>query len=156
MIYTTMESPIGTLTIAGEGDTVHWLLFPDNRHEPKARPGWMFDAGAFPEARRQLAEYFAGKRRDFDLDIAPAGTPFQQTVWQRLTTIPYGQTWSYRQLAESVGNAKAVRAVGLANGRNPVPIVVPCHRVIGSDGSLTGFGGGLDTKRFLLELEARG
>ena len=104
---------------------------------------------------RQLDEYFAGTRREFDLPLAPDGTPFQLRVWQALQTIPYGGTWSYRELAAAVGNVQAVRAVGLANGRNPLPIVIPCHRVIGSDGSLTGYGGGLPTKRSLLALEHR-
>ncbi len=155
MIYTTMESPVGTLTLAGQGHTLHFLLFPDNRHEPQSRADWTFESDAFGEARRQLGEYFAGSREVFELDLAPAGTPFQMAVWRLLSTIPYGKTWSYRQLAEAVGNEKAVRAVGLANGRNPLPVIVPCHRVIGSNGSLTGFGGGLDAKRTLLELEAR-
>lgn len=153
MIYTTMESPVGTLTLAGEGDTLHFILFRDNRHVPKSRDSWAFDADAFAAAKAQLREYFDGKRQSFELDLAPHGTEFQTTVWRLLSTIPYGATWSYRQLAEHAGNVKAVRAVGLANGRNPLPIVVPCHRVIGSDGGLTGFGGGLDAKRCLLQIE---
>ena len=102
---------------------------------------------------RQLAEYFARKRRTFDLELAPVGTPFQLAVWRILSTIPYGETLSYREVALTLGQPEAVRAVGAANGANPIPIVVPCHRVIGSDGSLTGFGGGLDNKLLLLELE---
>jgi methylated-DNA-[protein]-cysteine S-methyltransferase len=104
-------------------------------------------------ARVQLEEYFSGNRKQFDLPLAPQGTPFQQEVWHTLATIPYGETISYAQLAQRIGKPTAMRAVGAANGRNPLPIVLPCHRVIGADGSLTGFGGGLPTKQFLLELE---
>ncbi|MBO0838982.1 MAG: methylated-DNA--[protein]-cysteine S-methyltransferase, partial [Actinobacteria bacterium] len=103
----------------------------------------------------QLDAYFAGELTEFSLPLAPAGTQFQRQVWAALQQIPYGQTWSYGQLAEKIGNPAAVRAVGLANGRNPIAVVIPCHRVIGADGSLTGYGGGLDRKRFLLDLEAR-
>ena len=105
------------------------------------------------EARRQLDDYFAGTRRDFDLPLSPRGTEFQRNVWRTLAAIPYGSTWSYRDLAQRIGRPAAMRAVGAANGRNPLPIVLPCHRVIGADGSLTGFGGGLPTKAFLLRLE---
>jgi methylated-DNA-[protein]-cysteine S-methyltransferase len=107
-------------------------------------------------AADQLAAYFAGERTDFDLPLSPSGTPFQLSVWRALLSIPYGETISYRELARRIGNAKAVRAVGAANGRNPIPIIVPCHRVIGADGSLTGYGGGLPRKRLLLELEGAG
>ena len=105
------------------------------------------------ETRRQLEDYFAGERRDFDLPLSPHGTEFQCEVWLTLAHIPYGETWSYRDLAQRIGRPSATRAVGAANGRNPLPIVLPCHRVIGADGSLTGFGGGLPTKAFLLRLE---
>src|SRR5690606_26909033 len=105
------------------------------------------------ETRRQLEEYFAGTRRDFELPLSPQGTQFQRNVWRTLAAIPYGRTWSYRDLAQRIGRPSAMRAVGAANGRNPLPIVLPCHRVIGADGSLTGFGGGLPTKAFLLRLE---
>jgi methylated-DNA-[protein]-cysteine S-methyltransferase len=108
----------------------------------------------FGTAADQLAAYFAGRLTEFSLPLAPAGTPFQRRVWAGLQEIPYGDTWSYGQLAGKVGNPAAVRAVGLANGRNPIAVVIPCHRVIGADGSLTGYGGGLDRKRFLLDLEA--
>ena len=121
------------------------------RREPD--PAWTRDASAFTDLRRQLAEYFRGERRTFEVRLAPEGTAFQRDTWSALATIPYGATISYAELARRVGRPRAVRAVGAANGANPLPIVVPCHRVIGADGSLTGFGGGLDTKRRLLELE---
>ena len=105
------------------------------------------------EAERQLAEYFAGARRGFDLPLAPEGTPFQKAVWRALLEIPYGETRSYGEIAAAIGNARACRAVGMANHRNPIPVLIPCHRVIGADGSLTGFGGGLDRKALLLTLE---
>jgi methylated-DNA-[protein]-cysteine S-methyltransferase len=114
------------------------------------------DAGRTAEVRRQLAEYFAGERREFDLALAPEGTPFERAVWAELAKIPFGETRSYGEIAEVLGRPGAARAVGRANGANPIPIVVPCHRVIGSDGSLTGFGGGLDVKSRLLELEGGG
>ena len=111
------------------------------------------DDTVLPALQEQLAAYFARDLKEFDVQLAVSGTPFQQRVWAALATIPYGETWSYRELAEAVGNPKAVRAVGLANGRNPVSIVVPCHRVIGADGSLTGYGGGLERKSWLLDHE---
>src|SRR5690606_5230010 len=121
---------------------------------PPAGEGWLEGSNAvLVEARRQLEEYFAGKRRDFDLPLSPRGTDFQRSVWTTLAAIPYGRTWSYLDLARRIGKPSATRAVGAANGRNPLPIVLPCHRVIGADGSLTGFGGGLPTKAFLLRLE---
>lgn len=149
-----IDSPIGTLNAAADESGLRWLLFPQNRHEP-VREGWQRDTASFAELRRQLAAYFAGELHDFDLPLAPQGTPFQQSAWAALRAIPYGETRSYRDQAVAIGNPKAVRAVGLANGRNPLPIVIPCHRVIGANGSMTGFGGGIDTKRFLLDLEAR-
>lgn len=152
--FDTFDSPIGPLTAAADTDGLRWLQFPQNRHEP-LRTLWRRDPAPFAELRRQLAAYFAGERRDFDLALAPQGTPFQQSVWAALRAIPYGETRSYRDQALAVGNPKGVRAVGLANGRNPLPIVIPCHRVIGANGSMTGFGGGIETKRFLLDLEAR-
>jgi methylated-DNA-[protein]-cysteine S-methyltransferase len=118
-------------------------------------PAWVESAAPFGEPIRQLKAYFAGTLRQFDLPLAPAGTPFQQTVWQALREIPYGETVSYGQLARGIGRPAAVRAVGAANGRNPLAIVVPCHRVIGSDGRLVGYGGGLPAKSMLLELERR-
>lgn len=152
--FDTFDSPIGPLTAAADNDGLRWLLFTHNRYEPE-RNDWQLDATPFVELRCQLAAYFAGELRDFDLPLAATGTPFQHLVWSALRTIPYGETRSYRDIACSIDNAKAVRAVGLANGRNPLPIIVPCHRVIGADGSMTGFGGGIAIKRFLLDLEAR-
>lgn len=152
--YDLIDSPIGPLTAAADDTGLRWLLFPQNRHEP-LREGWRHDPAPFAELRRQLAAYFAGELHDFDLPLAPQGTDFQQSVWAALRAIPYGETRSYRDQALAIGNPKGVRAVGLANGRNPLPIVIPCHRVIGANGSMTGFGGGIDTKRFLLDLEAR-
>src|ERR1700690_2867719 len=125
------------------------------RHIERSVTGAAEDPSAtpLPLAARQLAEYFAGARRVFDLPLALHGTPFQQRVWRALTEIPYGETWSYGQLAKRIGNPKASRAVGLANGSNPISILVPCHRVIGADGSLTGYGGGMERKQWLLRHE---
>jgi methylated-DNA-[protein]-cysteine S-methyltransferase len=119
------------------------------------QPDWREDKAPFAEVIRQLRAYFSGELKTFDLPLAPEGTEFQLLVWNSLRTIPYGETISYAQLAHNIGNPKAVRAVGLANGCNPIPIIIPCHRVIGSDGSLTGFGGGLPNKKKLLALESR-
>lgn len=151
-----MPSPIGRLLLAGDGGALSMIQFPSGNGAHGADPSWRRDDAAFPEAVRELGEYFDGTRRAFDLDLAPSGTAFQREVLDALLTIPYGETRSYADIARQVGRPRAVRAVGAANGRNPLPIVIPCHRVIGSNGSLTGFGGGLDTKRFLLDLETRG
>jgi methylated-DNA-[protein]-cysteine S-methyltransferase len=153
MKYTYTETPIGPLLIAGDEDGLTQIGFPEGSMRLEPQPGWTRDDGAFPEARRQLAEYFAGSRRSFDLRLKPTGTEFQLAVLDELNRIPYGETASYRDIAERIGRPKAVRAVGAANGRNPLPIVIPCHRVIGANGELTGFGGGLSTKRALLRLE---
>lgn len=153
-ICTTLESPVGPLFLAVSDDGLRAIEFPTSRHPLRRGADWR--EGAHPlidRTRQQLHEYFDGRRREFDLPLAPLGTAFQRAVWQALASIPYGQTVSYVQLAARVGRPTASRAVGAANGRNPLPIVLPCHRVIGADGSLTGFGGGLPTKRFLLELE---
>jgi methylated-DNA-[protein]-cysteine S-methyltransferase len=148
---TSIDSPVGPLLLTSNGTALTRLLFAV---EPD--PSWSTDpCPVLDEAVRQLGEYFAGERREFDLPLEPVGTPFQLTVWDRLRDIPYAETINYGQLANRVGNPNASRAVGLANGRNPISIVVPCHRVIGADGSLTGYGGGLDRKRTLLELERR-
>lgn len=153
MIYEQFDTPVGVLTLAAEGDALCHVEFPSNRH-PVARTGWLpGSSDVLHAARQQLREYFAGTRTAFDLPLRPRGTAFQMRVWQMLAQIPFGQTWSYKQLAQACGNARAVRAVGAANGRNPLPIVLPCHRVIGADGSLTGFGGGIETKAALLRLE---
>ena len=154
VVQARMPSPVGPLRLAASEDGLCLIEFPDPRHPWRADAGWRDgDSDVLAETRRQLDDYFAGTRRDFDLPLAPRGTPFQLGVWRALATIPYGTTISYRELAERIGQPSAMRAVGAANGRNPLPIVVPCHRVIGADGSLTGFGGGLPTKRFLLQLE---
>jgi methylated-DNA-[protein]-cysteine S-methyltransferase len=154
--YSYLETPIGTLMIAGDSDTICRIDFPKDGRASKPEADWTESArGAVAHALRQLREYFAGKRTDFDLPLAPAGTVFQRAVWRRLQEIPYGETISYGELAQRIGNPKASRAVGAANGQNPIPIVIPCHRVIGANGKLTGFGGGLPTKEALLALEAR-
>jgi methylated-DNA-[protein]-cysteine S-methyltransferase len=149
--YTTMQSPLGELTLMAEDGLLTGLFLPGEEMAPPA--GAVRDDGAFAAVRRQLEEYFAGERDAFDLPVGPVGTPFQQRVWDELARIPYGQTISYAELASRIGRPTAVRAAGAANGANPVSIVIPCHRVIGSSGSLTGYSGGLDAKRFLLELE---
>jgi methylated-DNA-[protein]-cysteine S-methyltransferase len=153
-IYSYLESPIGPLLLHGNGEVLEGLHFSTGKKAKGADPRWRRIDGAFEQARRQLTEYFAGQRKVFELDIAPRGTDFQQQVWRALLEIPYGETCSYRDIAMRIGNPKAVRAVGSANGNNPIAVIVPCHRVIGSNGNLTGFGGGLETKRFLLALEA--
>ena len=148
-----IDSPVGPLMLAADDNGLRHIEFRDNRH-PADRSDWHGGDNEILDATvAQLREYFDGERRDFDLPLAPQGTEFQRVVWQELARIPYGATISYAQLAQRVGNASAMRAVGAANGRNPLPIVLPCHRVIGADGSLTGFGGGLPTKQFLLRLE---
>ena len=149
-----IDSPVGRLLIATSDEGLHAIEFPRGRHPVKRDAHWQESPHPLlTEAARQLGEYFADQRRVFDLPLAPQGTDFQQRVWQALRAIPYGQTRSYAQLAEAIGQPKAMRAVGAANGRNPLSIVVPCHRVIGADGALVGFGGGLPVKTFLLRLE---
>lgn len=155
MRYCYLDSAIGPLLLAGEGDTLHRIWFPDGKGRAAAGDDWRQDKSAFPDARRQLTEYFAGERKSFDMAFQPSGTQFQLSVLAALQEIPYGQTASYGEIAERIGRPKAVRAVGAANGRNPLPIVIPCHRVIGASGALTGFGGGLPAKKFLLELESK-
>ncbi|MGO9384160.1 MAG: methylated-DNA--[protein]-cysteine S-methyltransferase [Mycobacterium sp.] len=150
--YRTIDSPIGPLTLAGRGSVLTNLRMVEQTHEP-SRGGWAPDPDAFGDAVEQLAGYFAGQLIDFDIELELRGTEFQRRVWQALLTIPYGETRSYGEIAEQVGSPGSARAVGWANGHNPIAIVVPCHRVIGANGSLTGYGGGLDRKRTLLELE---
>ncbi len=152
--YRTIDSPIGLLTLAGRGSTLTNLRMVDQTYEPN-RAGWSPDPAAFTDVVEQLDAYFAGELADFDIELDLRGTEFQRRVWKALLTIPYGETRSYGEIAEQVGAPGAARAVGLANGHNPIAIVVPCHRVIGASGSLTGYGGGLDRKRTLLELEKR-
>ncbi len=151
--YTTYESPVGPLLLAGESNALRRVSFESSKRSAPPGADSKLDKKPFAEVIRQLQAYFNGELKEFDLPLAMEGTEFQLRVWNALRTIPYGETISYAQLAERIGNPKAVRAVGLANGSNPIPIIVPCHRVIGSDGSLTGFGGGLSTKKMLLELE---
>lgn len=156
MNFTYLETPIGTLLIAGDNEAVRRIDFPKNGKASKPEADWtQSERGPVGQAAKQLREYFAGKRADFDLPLAPEGTEFQRTVWRNLQEIPYGETISYGELAKRVGNPKASRAVGAANGQNPIPIVIPCHRVIGANGKLTGFGGGLPTKEALLALETK-
>ena len=151
--YRTVDSPVGPLTLAGVGSTLMHLRMADQSHEPD-RSSWQAgDARAFDDVVEQLEAYFAGSLTEFDVDLRLAGTDFQRRVWTALRTIPYGQTRSYGEIAAQVGSPGASRAVGLANGRNPIGIIVPCHRVIGSTGGLTGYGGGIDRKRTLLALE---
>ncbi|HEX9943874.1 MAG TPA: methylated-DNA--[protein]-cysteine S-methyltransferase [Thermoanaerobaculia bacterium] len=160
---TTMESPCGLLLcVVNETGAVVRIEFGNGRDAQKmiakmAAAGIEIveDRRRTAELRRQLAEYFAGERQEFDLELAPEGTPFERSVWEELRKIPFGETRSYGEIAQAIGQPGAARAVGRANGANPIPIVVPCHRVIGADGSLTGFGGGLEAKSRLLELEGR-
>ncbi|ROH85968.1 methylated-DNA--[protein]-cysteine S-methyltransferase [Stagnimonas aquatica] len=155
-IYTTINSPVGDLTLSAVAGRLTGLLFEDNRYPPD-REGWRRDDAdsALRAACAQLEEYFAGRRKGFQLPMNSKGTEFQQKVWAALLEIPFGETRSYGEQARLIGDHKAVRAVGLANGRNPIPIIVPCHRVIGADGSMTGFGGGIERKKWLLAHEAR-
>ena len=150
--YRTIDSPIGLLTLAGRGTVLTNLRMVDQTYEP-SRADWSHDPGVFGAAVAQLEAYFAGELTDFDVELDLQGTEFQRRVWKALLTIPFGETRSYGEIAEQIGAPGAARAVGLANGHNPIAIVVPCHSVIGANGSLTGFGGGLDRKRTLLELE---
>ncbi|MCU1270766.1 MAG: methylated-DNA--[protein]-cysteine S-methyltransferase [Acidobacteriaceae bacterium] len=153
--YTHLESPIGTLLLAGDADGLQQILFPTNGFPARPDPQWQENPSALAGVLAQLRAYFAGKLELFDLSLAPNGTPFQQRVWSELQKIPYGETISYGELARRIGNSNASRAVGLANGSNPIPIVIPCHRVIGTNGKLTGYGGGLPIKEKLLALEKR-
>jgi len=153
LLHTTVESPIGPLLLLGDEDGLRGLYMQEGRKPVRVSDAWQTAEEPFADARAQLGEYFAGERTKFDLDLAPEGSEFERRVWSALEDIPYGETQSYGHVAERVGAPGAARAVGLANGRNPISIVVPCHRVIGADGSLTGYGGGLERKRFLLEHE---
>lgn len=153
MRYTTLDSPIGPLLVAGDDAALRLLWFVRGRHVATPDPSWIADARPFREVAAQLTAYFAGRLRAFDVPVEPGGTPFQSRVWRALQDIPYGETESYGALARRLGDPKAVRAVGLANGANPISIVIPCHRVIGSNGALVGYGGGLPNKRALLSLE---
>ena len=153
--YTRCDSPVGTLLLTADEEALTGIHFSGGRRAQTVGADWKEKPGhpVLRKVVRQLDEYFAGKRKTFDLPLAPDGTPFQRAVWKALRAIPYGKTQSYGDIARRIGRPKAVRAVGAANGANPISIVVPCHRVIGADGSLTGYGGGLPRKRRLLALE---
>lgn len=152
--YISTSTPIGPLRLVADDGGLREIHFEAGRHPRAPSESWQArETEVLREARVQLAAYFSGQLRAFDLPLAPRGSPFQLRVWRALRDVPYGTTCSYSDVARRLGNASATRAVGAANGRNPLPIVVPCHRVIGADGSLTGYGGGLAIKRFLLRLE---
>jgi methylated-DNA-[protein]-cysteine S-methyltransferase len=154
-VFTRVESPLGPLTLAVGDEGLREIRFPHSGQPAAPDPSWAEDSSSAADLIRQLRAYFAGELETFDLPLAPRGTPFQQRVWAALCKIPYGETISYGELAKRIGNPNAARAVGLANGSNPIPIVIPCHRVIGSNGKLTGYGGGLPIKEKLLALERR-
>lgn len=153
LLHTTIESPVGELLLVGDERRLRGLYMRAGHRPARVAPGWKRADEPFAAARDQLGEYFAGERTRFDVPLAPPGTPFQERAWEALRGIPYGRTVSYGQIARGIGHPSASRAVGMANGRNPISIIVPCHRVIGSDGRLTGYAGGVERKRFLLELE---
>jgi methylated-DNA-[protein]-cysteine S-methyltransferase len=155
MVYTQMESPVGPLLLVADEGGLRQILFVNGRHQARPEASWKEDAAPLGKTISQLRSYFAGELEEFDLPLAPEGTQFQQEVWRRLCEIPFGETISYGELARRIGNPQASRAVGLANGSNPIPIVIPCHRVIGSNGKLTGYGGGLPIKEKLLALERK-
>jgi methylated-DNA-[protein]-cysteine S-methyltransferase len=148
-----MESPIGALRLVGSQDALHGLYMQSDRHAAIEDLALERTRLPFAAVIEQLEEYFFGRRQEFDLSLELHGSPFQKTVWKALQQISFGQTMSYGELAKRIGQPNASRAVGLANGRNPISIIVPCHRVIGANGSLTGYGGGIERKRYLLELE---
>jgi methylated-DNA-[protein]-cysteine S-methyltransferase len=154
-LFTRIESPVGPLLLASDGSALLNIDFVNGRRAASPDPSWREDDTQFREPIRQLRAYFAGELKEFSLPLAPQGTTFQQKVWTGLCEIPYGETITYGELARRVGNPNASRAVGLANGSNPIPIIIPCHRVIGSNGKLTGYGGGLPIKEKLLALERR-
>lgn len=153
--YDRFDSPIGPLTIAADASGLRHVLFAQHCRPARDQASWLLasDADVLVQPRRQLLQYLNGQRQHFDLALAPVGTDFQRTVWQALARIPFAATWSYRQLATEIGRPTATRAVGAANSRNPLPIILPCHRVVGSNGGLTGFAGGLEVKQALLALE---
>jgi len=153
MYYHVVDSPIGALLLAGDEDALGRVHFQSGRRAIQPPDAWERSARPFREATRQLTAYFGGRLQHFDLPLRPEGTEFQLAVWRALQEIPYGTTCSYGDLARRIGRSDAARAVGAANGRNPIPVIIPCHRVIGADGSLTGFGGGLPIKQKLLALE---
>jgi len=153
LFYTYIDSLVGALLVAGDGNRLHFISFPTGHKAFGPRPDWQRYDAPFAEARRQLDAYFAGELKQFDLAYHLSGSGFQNRVWEYLATIPYGETTTYGAIARTLGDVNASRAVGTANGNNPLPILLPCHRVIGANGALTGFGGGLPTKKYLLKLE---
>jgi len=153
--YCYHQSPLGPLLLVSDSTALTQINFPSHGHPTQAKPEWQKDEQPLREVIRQLHAYFSAELESFDVELAPDGTPFQQRVWKELLEIPYGETISYGELARRIGNPNASRAVGLANGSNPIPIIIPCHRVIGSNGKLTGYGGGLPIKERLLALEKR-
>jgi methylated-DNA-[protein]-cysteine S-methyltransferase len=153
MYYDIIESPIGPILVAGNKEGLKHLIFLKGKKKVGIPEGWIKNKEFFKEAARQLEAYFSGKLESFDLKLAPEGTDFQKSVWKALCEIPYGETRTYKEIAVYIGKPGAYRAVGLANNRNPIAIIIPCHRVIGSDGKLTGYASGLDVKELLLRLE---
>ena len=157
IVYTTFESILGTMLLSSDGEALTGVYFTGQKYEPKRDSGWRSDSDSkiLDEVKSQLVQYFSGARRTFDVPVRLLGTPFQVQVWEALASIPFGSTTSYGTLANQIGKSSAVRAVGAAIGHNPISIIIPCHRVIGGNGSLTGYAGGLERKRALLELEKR-
>lgn len=155
MYYDIIESPIGPILLAGNKEGLKHLIFIKGEKKMEIPEDWIENKEFFREAARQLEDYFSGKLQSFNLELDPEGTDFQKSVWKALCEIPYGKTRTYKEIAVSIGKPKAYRAVGLANNRNPIAIIVPCHRVIGADGELTGYASGLDVKEFLLKLEEK-
>ena len=153
LIYTIIDSPIGELLLLSDGEALRGLYMQDGRKPATISPSWVCSTEPFAAVTEQLNEYFAARRTVFDIPLTLEGAPFEREVWHALEEIPYGETVSYGEIARRVSQPSAARAVGLANGRNPIAVIVPCHRVIGADGTLTGYGGGLERKRLLLELE---
>jgi methylated-DNA-[protein]-cysteine S-methyltransferase len=153
--YSELDSPVGTLLLRGDGESLLGMYMQKQRYRPSLPDHYVRDDAKFRDARKQLCAYFEGNLKAFNLSLAPQGTEFQKLVWQALLDIPFGATESYGELARRIGHDGAARAVGLANGHNPIGIIIPCHRVIGANGSLTGYGGGLPRKQWLLEHEQR-
>ena len=153
MKYSVLGTPIGDFVLLGDGESISEAFFTDGQKATTPHTDWLRDDTAFMSARAQLEAYFKGQLREFDLNLAPEGTPFQRDVWDAVTSIRYGETSTYATIADRLGKPSAYRAVGAANGRNPISIIIPCHRLLGADGGLTGYGGGLHRKRWLLDLE---
>lgn len=153
MYFTYAASPLGSFLLAGDGTSITLASFPDGPKRRLPQPGWIEDQARLRCASQQVEEYFSGKRKSFDLPLDPTGTPFQQSVWRYLVGIPYGTTFTYGQVAAQLDKPTACRAVGAANGANPLPLLIPCHRLLGAKGQLTGFGGGLAAKRWLIDFE---